>query len=300
MARNKSVKCGCKTRIVSDAVKNYKCGACFDVCQNPQCDTPVNLGIYAPLIYDEIGVNLCTTVNLGVDVFTEYPTASNAWAQLIDLTYTYGEGNVQVESIAGRPNCYAVTLSNLSAVLAVVLYDDACKALGTVYTTVQYLPSDTTAASYDETTNPASIELDIFAPYGVSYNTADEGYSIALNNIGFFSADNYVRQGINLYGLPKILNFDEEESTITVGLTLILQSLYFDGYKVANAGKIRTPKGSISTPEDTACQTFVEGELLDLEIRPLQIGPPLNEENLKNDCGSSGCKDGCECATANQ
>lgn len=285
MAKCKSGKCNSRARIVSNAVKNMNGTQCFDICTNPICGSPDNLSIFAPLIYDEIGINLCTTFELGVDIPTEYPTATSATAQVVDVAYTYGEGGVTIEQIQGRPNCYSVTLTNLSVNFAVNLYDEACRLLDTVFATAVYLPSETTAPTYDEDTNPTSVVLDIFAPYGVSYNDT----APALNYIGFQITDNYVRQGINMYALPKVLNLDTLESDITIGLTVVLQSLYFSGYNVASEGKIHTPKGSIVAPEDTDCMKFVAGDLLNLAIKPLDLGEPVYEECLKQNCNTECC-----------
>ena len=291
MARCKTGRCGCRTRIYSDAVHNMA-GNCFDVCVNPICGSPDYLGVFAPVIYDQIGVNLCTTFDLEVDIATLYPTATNVWVQVVDISYVYGADNVEIAQLAGRPNCYSVVMSNLTVQLAIYVYDASCRLLDTLYQEVLYLPGDTAAPTYDEDINPSAVELAIFAPYGVSYNEEGTETTFALNNIGFLSTDNFVRQGLNLYGYPKVLNFSLEENTVTVGLTLVLQSLYFAGYKVSSAGKINTPKGSIVPPEESECMRFVAGELLDLEIRPLELGYPEGEELFKRDCALD-CKEGC-------
>ena len=77
-----SGKCGCSTRIVSQAVKNMPHG-CTDVCVNPICGDPSVLSIMAPLIYDEIGINLCATFDLCTDISCAYPTATKANIQVI-------------------------------------------------------------------------------------------------------------------------------------------------------------------------------------------------------------------------
>lgn len=292
MARCKSGRNSCRARIISDAVSNMSNGNCFDICAHPICGSPDDLGLFAPLIYDQIGVNLCATFDLDVDILTTYPTAASAWVQIVDIAYTYGEDNVEIEQLMGRQNCYSVTLSNLTLQLAIYIYDSACRLLDTIYQQVLYLPSDTTAATYDEETNPSSVELVLFAPYGVSYNGTVGGFTFALNNVAFLSTDNYVRQGLNLYGYPKVLDFDVEDNSITLGVTLVLQSLYFAGYKVPSAGKINTPKGSIVTPEESECMRFVTGELLDLAIRPLELGTPDCEETLKREC-TTDCMGSC-------
>lgn len=289
MAKCKSGKCGCRARIVSNMVQNMQGNCCTDVCSNPIYGAPEMLGIMAPVIYDEIGINLCTTFALGTDISTAYPTAVSATAQVINITYTYGDDNVEIEQIAGRPNCYVVTLANLSVTFAVKLYDENCRLLGTLYPTAVYLPP-TTADTYDEDTNPASVELEIFAPYGVSYTTDTTAATTTpvLNYLGFESADSFVRQGLNLYGIGKALNLDTDDDTITVGLTLVLQSLYFAGYSLANTSRLTPPKGSLVSPDNTSCQQFVAGELLNLAIKPLELGPPKCEELLKEGCPNTG------------
>ncbi|MBQ4284522.1 MAG: hypothetical protein IJB96_11425 [Lachnospira sp.] len=293
MAKCKSGKCGCQTRIVSNAVQNMCCNKCFDVCAVPECGSPSVLSLYAPLIYDEIGINLCTTFDLDVDISAVYPTATKASVQVVDIAYTYGEGGIEIDALPGRPNCYSVTLTNLTVMFAVNIYDDSCRLLTTLNVPAAYLPSEITAPTYDEDTNPASVVLEIFAPYGVSYNEAAGVYTPALNNIGFLSTNNYIRQGLNLYAIPKVLDFDITEDTLTVGLTVVLQSLYFAGYRVSSAGKINTPKGSIISPEDTDCMRFVAGDLLNLSIKPLDLGTEVGNGDATS-C-DSGCTTGLSC-----
>ncbi|MCM1121637.1 MAG: hypothetical protein NC416_03550 [Eubacterium sp.] len=289
MAKCKSGKCGCKARIVSNVVQNMQGNNCIDVCTNPICEPPKVLSLMAPLIYDEIGINLCASFTLGTDISTTYPTAVSATAHVLNIDYTYGDGDVVIEAITGRPNCYVVTLSNLSIEFAVNLYDENCRLLATLYPTAVYLPPETTAATYDEDTNPTSVELEIFAPYGISYDlatTADADPTPNINYVGFLESNNYIRQGLNLYAMAKVLGFDTDDDTVTVGLTLVLQSLYFAGYHVESAGKINTPKGSLITPDNSSCLRFVAGDLLDLAIKPLEFGPPLYEEQYKENCAA--------------
>lgn len=297
-------KCSSKARIVSDVVRALDgCGKhCKDVCASPICGDPSVLGIMAPLIYDEIGINLCTNFDLGVDIATTYPTVTSASIKVIDATYTYGAGNVVIEAITGRKNCFDVTLSNITVNFAVNLYDAACRLVATIFPTAVYLPSDATAPTYDEDTNPTSVELEIFAPYGFSYTTGVTPTPI-INFIGSNEDNNTIQQGVNLFAMAKILDFSTADSSVTVGLTLVLQSLYYAGYKVKSAGKINIPKGSIVTPEDTDCLRFVAGDLLNLAIKPLDLGAPAYEEYDKQECCHSdcscggcnvGCNDGCD------
>ena len=280
-------KCGARPRIVSDAVRSIGSGGreCIDVCANPICADPDLLGIMAPLIYDEIGVNLCATFRPAETISAAYPTATNAVIRVIDTTLA--AGSATVEAITGRPNCYRVTLTNLTMQFALSLYDSACRPLATLYPTAVYLPPETTAPTYDEDTDPTSVELEIFAPYGLTYTAAAQPVP-TVNVIGENVNNNVIRQGINMFSMAKLLDLDLDE----VGLTLVLQSLYFAGYKVASAGKIDIPKGSILPPEDSECMKFVEGELLNLEIKPLDLGAPAYEECYKQQCcdrQNSGC-----------
>lgn len=308
MARNRAGKCGCGTRIVSNVVQrmrgngensaNGRYGNLTNTCGDSAAEITNCLSVFAPIIYDEIGINLCTTFDLGVDILTTYPTATSATAKVLNITYTYGTDNVLIDSIMGRPDCYVVTLSNLTVQFAVSIYDASCRLLDVIYPTAVYLPSDETAVTYDEDTNPTSVELEIFAPYGLSYADAAAGLAPIINYVGFLDTNNLITQGINLYARAKLLNLDTEDDTITVGLTLVVQSLYYAGYCVNSNGKIQTPKGSVIMPDNSSCLSFVAGELLDLAIKPLELGSLSCDEDSKGKCENCSCTTNCGC-TAN-
>jgi hypothetical protein len=266
---------------------------CVDVCANPICGDPEKLSLMAPLIYDEIGINLCATFDLGVDIAETYPTVTTASIKAIDATYACGPEGVQIESLAGRTNCYRITLSDITVQFAMDLYDNAGRLVDTIFPTAVYLPPSITAPTYDEDTNPTSVELEIFAPYGLSYDTTVTPPTPVINYLGFTQSTNFVRQGMNLYGIAKLLDFDTVDSTATVGLTLVLQSLYFAGYCVKSAGKIDVPKGSILPADNSECMRFVAGDLLNLAIKPLDL--------CENGCqgSGSGCGCGCDCICGN-
>lgn len=287
-------KCRCmnRARIVSNTVQRLYAG-CTDICANPVCGEPSVLSLFAPLIYDEIGINLCATFDLGVDIATTYPSVISASIKVVNATYTLGEGGVQVETLTGRPNCYVVTLSEIAVQFAMELYDAAGRLVDTIFPTAVYLPADTTAPTYDEDTNPSSVELELFAPYGFSYDTAGTEPTPVINFIGFGQDNNFVRQGINLYSLAKLLDFSTDDSTATVGLTLILQSLYFAGYRVESAGKIDVPKGSILAPENSECMRFVAGDLLNLAIKPLNLGELPVTDSTGCSCGDGQQNNDC-------
>ena len=294
MAKCKARRCKCNSsRIVSNGAKNCSCRN-MDVCSTPFCGTPNTLSLLAPVIYDEIGINLCATFELGTDISATYPTAQSISMTVIDIGLTYGtaDGEVAIESIAGRPNCYDVTLSNLEVTFAARIYDCANRLLDTIPVTATYLPSDVDAPTYDEDTNPESVELEIYAPYGPAYESGGDLTPI-LNVIGFADTNNSVRQGLNLMAIPAVLDFDTEEDTVTVGLSVFLQCLYNSAYLVPTEGRSYTPKGSIIPGDDSLCMNFVEGSLLDMCIRPLALGGEDGEEQYKQELNQNNS---CCCA----
>lgn len=252
-------------------------GTCVDVCTTPSCEDPSTLTLMAPVIYDQLGINLCSPVS--IPGLCDYPSAVSASVQVIDICL--GEGS-EIEQISGRTNCYQITLANLKVTFAVRVYDCANRLLATLDACETYLPCKS-ACNYDEETNPSSIEFDIFAPYGVSF---DHGKTCSplLNYIGFSSRNAGLLQGLNYTSFAKILNLDVEESTATVGLTLYVLSLYYAQYQFTGASRADIPKVSLIPDEDTLCQDFVEGDLLNLAIKPLELGAPLCEGCLKKPC----------------
>lgn len=283
MANCKKKKCKCGTRICSPGVQILR-NDCKDVCVNPICEEPKVLSLMAPLVYDEIGINLCTTFDICEDVLANYPTAVSATVNVVNMTYGYGNCDVSIEDIPGRPNCYSITLSNIDVTFAIKIYDVSCRLLATIFQTVLYLPSAESYPTYDKATNPDSVELEIFAPYGLAFNDVEGPIEPIINYVGFAAANNFVRQGVNMFGIPKLIDFDVSANTATVGLTIVLQSLYFAGYHVESAGRVNTPKGSLIPEEESDCMRFVEGDLLELAIKPLELGPPACEERYKKEC----------------
>lgn len=286
----------CKTsRLVSNGVLNTLgfnqsntalAGQCIDACTHPLCGTPSTLALLAPIIYDEIGINLCATFELGVDISTTYPTADSIRLTVTDIGLTFGtDTGITVEAIPGRPNCYLVTLTNLEITFVASVYDFARRLLGTFPITATYLPADTADGTYNEDTNPSAVELEIYAPYGPSY-TVDGATIIPIITPITLGTTNVISQGLNLIALPKVLDFDIDEDTVTVGLSLYLQSLYYSSYKFATEGRLDTPKGSIIPEEESACLSFVEGSLLNLSIQPLDLEECPCEDNREEDCSS--------------
>ena len=115
----------------------------------------------------------------------------------------------------------------------------------------------------------------------------------SLYNTVFTADNNRITQGLNLSAIPKVINLDTTDDEITIGLSIILQSLYFAGYRVASAGKIVTPKGSIVAEEDSNEMKFECGNLLNLAIKPLALSPPTRAGRFLQDC-EPGCQPTCE------
>lgn len=284
MPKSKQNGCKCRPkRYISNGVHTK--GKCHDVCTNPICGDPDTLTLLAPVVYDELGINLCRAIPIDFPTLTG--TVACISAQVIDVAFaTTGPTATTVTPINGRPNCYLVSLTNLTVTFAFNLYDNASRLLATETASAVYLPGDSTMPDYDyydEDTNPNSVELEIFAPYGVaSSNTAIGTPTIQFT--GFNTASNMVREGLNLLAIPKILDFDLTTRTATVGLSLYVKSIYFSQYKIPHQGKAAVPKACLQPTADTICMDFVSGDLLDLSIKPLELGPPKYEEFLKEEC----------------
>lgn len=277
--------CGCNKRIRSNAISNGTFNQeCVDVCVSPQCGDPAFLTVLTPVVYDELGINICRTFPLTAGVVADFPTAVYASAEVIDITYTVnpvaGEG-VTIAPIVGRANCYEIDLSDLSVTFAIRLYD-CCNRLLTTFTEtgIIYLPPATTDEGYDPDTNPTTVSMEIFAPYGVVY-TDGAIATPALNFIGFSTTNSQLEQGLNMMAIPKVLDFDIVAGTITIGLTLIVKSVYFTQYQIPHNGKAIVTKGNIYSDEDSLCMEFVHGSLLDRNIKPLESCNPLDN---KEDC----------------
>ncbi|MBR3834522.1 MAG: hypothetical protein IKJ73_09390 [Lachnospiraceae bacterium] len=272
----------CNKTIVSDLINNGMSGhECVDVCINPQCGEPQFLTVLAPVVYDQLGINICRTFDLPDTIPTTYPTAVYASAEVIDIAFlTTGDSTVTVEPITSRPNCYEITLTNLSVTFAIKLYDCCKRLLGTVEVAgIIYLPPVTTDESYNEDTNPTSLVVNLFAPYGVVYTGGDIA-SPALNVIGFSTTNSQLEQGLNLMAIPKVIDLDIVDGTITVGLSLILNSIYFTHYQLPHNGKSVISKGSTSQTEGSLCLDFVKGNLLGRSIKPLESCDPLSEKQI--------------------
>ena len=222
--RPKGCKCSGKRRYISSGITNNS--DCIDVCTNPICGTSDNLTLLAPVVYDEIGINLCREVPLSGELPTSgYPL--NASVQILNVSFPE-EGGEQttVSRIAGRPNCSLVTLTNLSVTFAITIFDCSKRIVDTFTETAAYLPSGPEAPDYeffDAETNPSDVELEIFTPYGLTYEDGNAS-SPVINYIGFSTTNNTLTQGLNMIAIPKILNFDTDTPSLTIGISVYVLS----------------------------------------------------------------------------
>lgn len=288
MPKYKPKNCHCpnKKRLVSHGIVRHT--DCLDVCTNPICGTSDQLTLLAPVVYDEIGINLCRVIPLTATLpTTGYPLSASA--QILDVTFsTEADETTTIEPIPGRPNCSLVTLTNLSITFAITIYNSSCRVVQTLTETALYLPSGEDVPAYeyfDEETNPSNVDLEIFTPYGLAYEDGNIEKPF-INYIGFTSVNQSLSQGLNMIAIPKILNFDTEASALTVGVSFYIKSIYFSQYYLPHNGRAVVPKGCILPDDDGICLDFVSGELLDYEIKPLELSAPKFEEHLKQECSS--------------
>ena len=274
--------CNCKSKcFTSHGIANLSHNPCLDVCTHPICGTAEALLLYAPTIYDCIGVNLCRVVPLDVSIPTTYPTTSYVTAEVIDMV----PGTATITPISNRPNCYNVDLSELSFTIIVKLFDCCNRLLATLpLTEVIYLPASTTDPYYDEDTNPTSITLQLYAPYGPAYTISGTTATPTLVFNGMTLTQSPQTQGIQASAVGKVLHFDSDDSSISLGITLYVFSLYNSFYNFYDTTRGNIPKGSLITPEESVCMNFIRGCLLDRNIKPLELSPPSCEESLKHDC----------------
>ena len=289
------------------------CGECCngckkecDVCIKPACGEPKELSVFAPVIYDEVGINLCRNITIPANVLSLYPTTS--YVQLLvanikiysgigyltgeeeTIEYTQEEldemGNPPtfstVSTIPGRANCLRVKLTNLRVVFNVRLFDSCKKYIATVPLEEVYLPAVGTT-NYDPDTNPRSATVDMYAPYGAS-TVYDEYSEYFINYAGFNMYSNTIQNGINMNAVAKVMEFDPATGTMSAGITLYLRTAYYEAYKFNAIGKTIPPKMNTHEAESNPCLKFVEGDLLLQNVKPLELESPKCEGKKKKEC----------------
>lgn len=288
---------GCKGKYYKKPV-NTECVLCQEECVTDPTDDPCicppigepeHLRIIAPVIFDECGLNLCKVVER--EVLSQYDDAASVSLRVVDINFNIscGEDGSSVEFIEDRPNCVRVHLSNICVKFAVKVLDSTCNIIDTFCMDELYLP-DEHDPEFDEETNPSSMTVDLYAPYGVSYIDNCEECIPTLNFLGFIEEgegynNNQVRQGVNAQALATAVKFEPNRGILAIGLTIYLKVTYLIQYKIPHVGLAIPPKCDpcVEDPEN-ACRGFVEGDLLEQNILPLPLfgvdGDPNDREPL--------------------
>ena len=275
---NRRIDCGCPAAVSGNGPVSGRAaaGPSQDICVNPPVGQPKCLTMLAPVVFDECGINLCKVVQR--NVFCN-PEIDSIRLHVVDIDWNMGRGDhtSHVETLRSRPSCSRITLSGIQVKLAVTTLDRCQNVLDSFMMVEEYLPGCQDDPSYDEEANPCSISLELYTPYGPSYLAQDT----PCPTINFFGMEetggcgvgnNQLRQGIGAQALAKVVRFDNEDGVIAIGLTIYLKSVYFVQYHMAHEGLAVPPKCCAVIDQCDACKDFVEGDLLSLNLRPLEFG----------------------------
>ncbi|MBC8542971.1 MAG: hypothetical protein ACLR23_09545 [Clostridia bacterium] len=290
--------CGCNS--CCNNTMNTSCSK--DPCVNAPIGQPRNLTVMAPVVFDECGINLCKVFQR--NVFAN-PQISTINVKVIDIDFNTGscDHGSKVEVLRSRPNCSRISLSHIMVKLAVQLLDCCNNVLESFVITEEYLPPCAEDDSFDEDTNPCCVCLELYTPYGPAYQGRGDELVPSINFIGMEEpcscpGNNMLRQGISAQALAKVVRHDNECGLVALGLTLYLKSIYFVQYRIPHNGLAVPPKCSpLNTEEGDACRDFVEGDLLELNIQPLDVArsttgiSAASEPSTSSDCGCDcGCR----------
>lgn len=199
----------------------------------------------------------------------------------------------EIKPSRNTPNLSRVTLRDIDVTFSVTIVDSTCKVCKEGMLTLRYLPGEN-CPGFSEETNPNNITFDLYTPYGIAYapeNPAGCNKLVpTINFIGLvenqhcqncdcptpchkfheFEANNSLRQGISAQGLAKVVANDED--CMAIGLTLYFKVVYFIQYKFQHEGLAVPPKFlATSNTEINSCKEFVEGNLLETCIQPLDV-----------------------------
>lgn len=245
-----------------------------DACVCAPLGEPKLLPIIAPVVFDECGINLCREIKLCEELLEEFPETESIELKVIDIDFNLDKPDgSEVEILTRRPNCVRVRLSKLCVKFAAKLLDARCRVLAEQCIVAKYLP-DSSDPSYDEDTNPSSVTVELYAPYGLSYYEICNKCKPTINFLGFVEGpdgNNTIRQGIAAQALAKVIDIDLSCRCIAVGISIYLKSVYFVQYKIKHAGLCVPPKCIAIEAAEDACKEFVEGDLLEQSIQPLEV-----------------------------
>lgn len=245
-----------------------------DACICPPLGEPKYLPVIAPVIFDECGINLCREVKIPERIINAFPTTDTMELKVIDIDFCMEDPcGSKVETLQRRPNCVKVKLSHIMVKFAVKFLDIRCRVLGEDCFQAEYL-TDCDCPQYDEDTNPSSVTVELYAPYGVSYFGGCVDCIPSINFLGFIECpnrNNSLRQGIVSQALAKVVDLDFCAGCVAIGISIYLKSVYFVQYRVKHAGLCVPPKCIPIEECGDACKDFVEGDLLEQSIQPLEV-----------------------------
>ena len=276
-----------------DSRMSCSCG----ICNSSVNGRPKYLSVYAPVVYDEIGVNICRPVTIPEAVMTANPTVSQVQIDVVDIAFTVASEGIPATTVTNtvRANCTTVVLTNVSVTFRVKLFGDCNNFLTSTIIAANYLPGSSTSPEVellDDETNPESVTVELYTPYGIGY-TSVAATTPFINTVGFMQGANTVVNGINVNAVTKAMNFNKATGTFSAGISLFLRTIYYETYKFEHDGKPVPPKASL-TEEQNTCLDFVESGLLSREIKPLELEPPKCEGKLKEEESACERNDGTE------
>ncbi|OOB78234.1 MAG: hypothetical protein ATN34_00040 [Epulopiscium sp. Nele67-Bin002] len=229
--------------------------------------------------------------------------ASHLQLQVVDIDFNFvcpKSGRYsEIRPAKYNPNLSRITLKDIDVTLAVKVINADCKVCKEGMLTLRYLPSEH-CPGHDETTNPGSVTFDLYTPYGLTFaaeNPAGCNKLVpTINYIGYVAGDicqghcecaepgpnhqfkvfepnNSLAQGVSAQALAKVIGADDEY--MAVGLTLYFKVVYFVQYKFDHKGLCVPPKFTALDASDASdCLAFVEGDLLEQSILPLNVCVP--------------------------
>lgn len=236
--------------------------------------------------------------------------------QVVDIDFNFvdpsGNRFSEIQPAKGQPNLSRIILKDIDVTFAVSVIDCGCKVVKQGMMTLRYL-GDERDCAFDPCTNPSCISFDLYTPYGVAYAPENPmGCNKLVPTINFlgyvnseqgsgdcggslealfeFPVNNGIQQGVSAQALAKVVAYDSD--FIAIGLTLYIKSIYFVQYKFKHEGLTIPPKLAPVEDDNNNCLDFVTGDLLEVSIRPLEVGEDAKSIRDK-DCGNANEK--CSC-----
>ncbi|MEG0013962.1 MAG: hypothetical protein RR324_04455 [Cellulosilyticaceae bacterium] len=165
--------------------KQVKAGLC------PPLGEPKLLTLMAPVVFDEVGLNLCRVISADqlsnvcenptsrtTDILFDGLTAEDLensehlQLQVVDVDFNFvcpkSCRYSEMRPAKNTPNLTRVILRDIDVTLAVKVLDPNCRVCKEGMMTLRYLPSEN-CPGYDEDTNPSNVAFDLYTPYGVAF-----------------------------------------------------------------------------------------------------------------------------------